>query len=130
MGTRGIRLCIAKGSKTCLAVGDRGEGIQQIPVDRARRSSLVTISTSPASSWSSALRSWLRSILAPLAVSRNTFLQPALVSWRTCASTLWPSVETRAYPYFMLLICTSLAHQKVLCFQCLNFGALFLINAQ
>jgi hypothetical protein len=32
-------------------------------VDRARRSSLVIISTSPASSWSSALRSWLRSVL-------------------------------------------------------------------
>ena len=36
--------------------------------DRASRSSRVTISTSPASSWSSALRRWARSALAPLAV--------------------------------------------------------------
>jgi hypothetical protein len=28
--------------------------------------------------------------------SRNTLLHPAFVSWRTCASTLWPSVDTRA----------------------------------
>jgi hypothetical protein len=57
-------------------------------VDRARRSSLVTMSTSPASSWSSVRRSWLRSVLAPLATSRKTFLHPALVSARTWASTL------------------------------------------
>ena len=33
------------------------------------------------------IASWLRSVLAPLAVSRNTFLHPALVSWRTCAAS-------------------------------------------
>ena len=43
---------------------------------------------------------------------RSTLLHPAWVSWRTGASTLWPSVETRAYPNFMLLICTSLTHRK------------------
>src|SRR6202040_717597 len=65
-------------------------------VDRARRSSLVTVSTSPASSTSSNRRSCARSVFAPLATSRNTFLHPALVSWRTWASTLWPSVDTLA----------------------------------
>jgi hypothetical protein len=44
------------------------------------------------------------SVLAPLATSRNTFLQPALVSWRTCASTLWLSVDTLAYPYLIASI--------------------------
>ncbi len=33
---------------------------------------------------------------APLAVSQNTFSAPAARSCFTCASTLWPSVETRA----------------------------------
>jgi hypothetical protein len=65
-------------------------------VDRARRSSRVTVSTSPASSWPSNRRSWAWSVFAPLATSRTTFLHPALVSWRTCASTLWPSVDTLA----------------------------------
>jgi len=65
-------------------------------VDLASRSSRVTISTSPGSSASITRRSCARSVLAPLATSRNTFLHPALVSWRTCASTLWPSVDTRA----------------------------------
>ena len=54
-------------------------------VDRASRSSRVT-HTSPASSWPSSRRSCARSVLAPLATSRNTFLHPALVSWRTWAS--------------------------------------------
>jgi hypothetical protein len=35
----------------------------------------------------------LRSVLAPLATSRSTFLHPARVSWRTWASTLCPSVR-------------------------------------
>jgi tetratricopeptide (TPR) repeat protein len=51
-------------------------------VDRARRSSLVTVSTSPASSTSSKRRSCARSVFAPLATSRKTFLHPALVSCR------------------------------------------------
>ena len=46
-------------------------------VERASRSSRVTISTSSASSAANAFRSWTRSVLAPLAVSRNTFLHPA-----------------------------------------------------
>jgi hypothetical protein len=62
------------------------------------REEVARTSTAPASSWPSNRRSWARSVLAPLATSRNTFLHPALVSWRTCASTLWPSVDTRAYP--------------------------------
>src|SRR6202022_3850278 len=66
-------------------------------VDRARRSSRVTVSASPASTTSSNRRSCARSVFAPLATSRNTFLHPALVSWRTWASTLWPSVDTLAY---------------------------------
>ena len=37
----------------------------------------VTISTSPDSSWLSALRNCVRSVLAPLAVSRNTLSAPA-----------------------------------------------------
>jgi hypothetical protein len=31
-----------------------------------------------------------------LAVLRHPFSAPAALSWRTCASTLWPLVETRA----------------------------------
>jgi hypothetical protein len=44
-------------------------------VDRARRSSRVTMSTSPASSWSRTRRSWTRSVFAPLAVSRHRQLR-------------------------------------------------------
>jgi len=40
------------------------------------------------------------SVFAPLATSRNTFLRPAPVSWRTGAVTLCPSVDTPAQPYF------------------------------
>ena len=54
------------------------------------------MSTSPDSSWSSALRNCARSVLAPLAVSRNTFSAPAARNRLTCVSTLWPSVDTRA----------------------------------
>jgi len=38
----------------------------------------------------------LRVARAPLAVSRNTFPAPAWRNCFTCASTLWPSAETRA----------------------------------
>ena len=65
-------------------------------VERARRSSRVTISTSPAPSEAMALRNWMRLVLAPLATSRNTFPAPAAFSAATCAATLWPSVETLA----------------------------------
>jgi hypothetical protein len=56
------------------------------------------INMSPTSSWASARRSWLRSVSAPLAIPRNTFLHPARVNWRTCASTLCPPVDTLEYP--------------------------------
>jgi transposase len=46
--------------------------------------------------WSSTRRSWARSVFAPLAVSRQTFSAPAARNCFTCASTLWPSVDTRA----------------------------------
>ena len=65
-----------------------GDSAHMSRFDRAKLPSLVTISTSPASVCSSALRSWALSVLAPLAGSRNTLLHPDLVSWRTCASTL------------------------------------------
>jgi NAD(P)-dependent dehydrogenase (short-subunit alcohol dehydrogenase family) len=73
-------------------------GIEQSPgpVERASRSSRVTVTTSPGARVFSNRRNWARSVLAPLATPRNTFLHPALVSWRTCASTLWPSVDTCA----------------------------------
>src|SRR3954454_16867036 len=64
--------------------------------DPASRSSRVTISTSSGPSASSARRSCVRSVLAPLATSRNTFSAPAAVRAVTCASTLWPSVDTLA----------------------------------
>jgi hypothetical protein len=60
------------------------------------RSGRVTISTSPGCRAPITRRGCARSVLAPLATSRNTFLHPALVSWRTCASTLGPSVDTLA----------------------------------
>ena len=53
----------------------------------------------------------------------------ALVSWRTCASTLWPSVETLAYPNFMLLIWTSLTHRKSSLFSMGLFVPFILIYA-
>src|SRR6202008_4260389 len=76
-------------------------------VDRASRSSRVTITTSSASSWSSNRLSCARSVLAPLTcTSRKTFLHPALVSCRVCASTLslLPPGDTLAYPYFMRVV--------------------------
>jgi hypothetical protein len=70
-------------------------------VDRASRSSRVTINTSPAASVAIAFRSCARSVLAPLATSRNTFPAPAAFKAATCAATFWPSVDTRAYPYLI-----------------------------
>jgi hypothetical protein len=64
------------------------------PVERARLSSRVTISTSPAPRAPIAQLSCDRSVLAPLATSRNTFATPAAFKAATCAATLWPSVET------------------------------------
>ena len=65
-------------------------------VERASRSRRVAISTSPLASWSRARRNWTRSVFAPLAVSRKTFSAPAARNCFTCASTLWPSVDTLA----------------------------------
>jgi hypothetical protein len=56
------------------------------PVERASRSSRVTISTSPAPRLAIALRSCDRLVLAPLATSRNTFPAPAAFSAATCAA--------------------------------------------
>jgi len=42
-----------------------------------------------------ARRSWARSLVAPLAVSLKIFSAPGSAQSFTCASTLWPSVETR-----------------------------------
>jgi hypothetical protein len=47
--------------------------------------------------WSSARRNPARSDRAPLAVSRKIFSAPASRNCFTCASTLCPSVDTRAY---------------------------------
>ncbi len=66
-------------------------------VDQASRSSLVTISTSQASRAAMASRSCTRSVLAPDATSRRTRSAGGLQG-ATCAVTLCPSVETRAYP--------------------------------
>src|SRR6516164_5826812 len=77
-------------------------------VDRARRSSRVTVRTSPGPSSANTRRSCARSVLAPLAVSRNTFPAPAARSWRTCTVTLCPSVDTRAYPKIIGRLCNRL----------------------
>jgi hypothetical protein len=49
-------------------------------VERPRRSSRITVSTSPASSWSSNRACCARSVFAPLTTSRKTFSAPAAVS--------------------------------------------------
>ncbi len=85
---------VASGAKTdraqlrrLLGQLEAGDVVTVTRLDRLARSTRDLLSTR---------RSWTRSVLAPLATSRNTFLHPALVSWRTWASTLWPSVDTRA----------------------------------
>jgi hypothetical protein len=64
-------------------------------VERASRSSRVTISTSPASSWSITRRSCARSVLAPLATARNTLTAPGDMSARvmTVLSQFTPNLE-------------------------------------
>ena len=78
MRAGGIGPCVAERPEAGFAIGDRGEVFRRSRVERASRSNLITISTSPASICSSALRSWVRSVFAPLAVSRKTFLHPCL----------------------------------------------------
>ena len=63
-------------------------------VERASRSRRVTMSTSPEPSLARTRRNCVRSVLAPLAVSWVIVSAPAAGNWRTCASTLWPSVVT------------------------------------
>ena len=46
----------------------------------------------------------LRSVKAPLAVSRNTCVAPAASSAATCASRVWASVLTRAYPMIVMVL--------------------------
>ena len=67
-------------------------------VDRASRSSRVMTSTSPSVRVSRAFFSSGRSDRAPLIVSLNTEPHPAALSCSSCASRVWPEVETRAYP--------------------------------
>ena len=90
---------VSRTDRNCASFSARAAStLSRSRVDRAKRSRRVTISTSPA--WSEAIArfSCVRSVFAPEAVSLNTFSQPAAVSSATCAATLWPSVETRAYP--------------------------------
>jgi hypothetical protein len=65
-------------------------------VERANRSRRVTRSTSPTTSAATTRPSCARSECAREAVSLNTLLAPAAISSATCASTLWPSVDTLA----------------------------------
>lgn len=65
-------------------------------VDWASLSSRVTTRTSAASNSSMTRRSYRRLLSSPLATSRNTLPVPEALSAATCASTLWPSVESRA----------------------------------
>jgi hypothetical protein len=74
------------------------------------RSSRVTIHTSPAASLASTWRHSARSVWAPLAASQYTVTAPAAVSAAPYASTLWPSVETRAEPCIMPTRCAYLSH--------------------
>ena len=59
MGACGVGPCFAEGSETCVAISDMivARVFNRSRVERARRSTLVTISTSLVSSWSRALRS-------------------------------------------------------------------------
>ena len=126
-----IRPCVAKRAEARLAFGDRGKGVlRRSRVERAKRSSRVTIDTSSASSWASTLRTWARSLCAPLAVSRNIFTQPAWVSALTCPSRSdrpWIPVHSRkSWLSYAPKLCT----RKTLWFQCAASGAEFLINAK
>jgi hypothetical protein len=73
-----------------------GWPLRRSRVERASRSSRVTITTSPGPVPASNRRSCRRSVLAPLATSRNTFPAPAARSWRTCAASLCPPVDQHA----------------------------------
>jgi len=64
------------------------------------------------------LGSCARSLLATLAA-------PAVRSWRTWASTTWPSVDTAHIRKSCGLFCTGFLHQKAQSLQCSNFGAKF-----
>src|SRR6516165_2305574 len=72
-------------------------------VERASRSSRVTISTSPLPSAAMALASCVRSDFAPLAFSANSLVQPASRSADSCAASDWPSVLTRQYPIVAMI---------------------------
>ena len=70
--------------------------------DRARRSYLVTVTTSPSRSWSSILSSSGRSRFDPLILSANSLPAPVAFSASVWASRFWSFVETRAYPMIMI----------------------------
>jgi hypothetical protein len=86
---------VGEGSKAGFLAGDRREAIQQItgrarqPVEPRHHHHIAgaDLGQQPAK---------LRPV--GLAASRNTFPAPAARSWRTCAASLCPSVNTRAYP--------------------------------
>jgi hypothetical protein len=90
---RGVGPCIAERTETGFLGGDCGDRSR---VDRASRSIRVTVSTSPASSWSSTRRSCARLALlrSPL---HGTRCPPCVSATRLPGRvTLWPSIETRA----------------------------------
>ncbi len=77
-----------EGTEPGLLLRDKGKGVNRSRVLRARRSSLVTNSTSPSSRAFSNRWSCARSVLAPLATSLKTLSDPAWASCATCAATL------------------------------------------
>ena len=69
--------------KPAFAFATASSTLSKSRVDLASRSSRVTINTSPSSSAASTLRSCARSVLAPLAISRNTLTAAAAVKAAT-----------------------------------------------
>src|ERR1700730_11503265 len=65
-------------------------------VSRESRSTAGVITTSPGASFLINLPSGGRSAVVPVIFSRNIFLHPAALSWRTWPLSSWAAVETRA----------------------------------
>ena len=93
-------------------------------VDRASRSSRVTVSTSPASSWSSNRRSCARSVLAPLTPLRGTPF--CIRPWSVAAPGRQRSGR-RSIPLHSRISCLTyggnLCKGKAFCYQRPNFFA-------
>jgi hypothetical protein len=98
MGGGGVGPGIAQRPEPRLLLGDRREGVEQIPgrscqpVQPGHHQHVVRLDRLQRAAKLGAVG------LRPAATSRNIFSHPASASWRTCAATLWPSVETLAYP--------------------------------